>query len=69
MYNKAILMGRIVNDLELKSTPSGVSVLSFRIAVDRRFQTKGEEKRPIFLTLLHGVTKRNLYQDILLRDV
>ena len=52
MYNKAILMGRIVNDLELKSTPSGVSVLSFRIAVDRRFQTKGEEKKTDFLNVV-----------------
>ena len=52
MYNKAILMGRIVNDLELKSTPSGVSVLSVRIAVDRRFQTKGEEKKTDFLNIV-----------------
>jgi single-strand DNA-binding protein len=52
MYNKAILMGRIVNDLELKTTPSGVSVLSFRIAVDRRFQTKGEEKKTDFLNIV-----------------
>ena len=44
MYNKVIMMGRIVNDLELRSTTSGASVLSFRIAVDRRFQTKGEER-------------------------
>ena len=43
MYNKVIMMGRIVNDLELRSTPAGASVLSFRIAVDRRFQTKGED--------------------------
>ena len=52
MYNKAIIMGRIVNDLELKSTPSGVSVLSFRIAVDRRYQTKGEEKKTDFLNIV-----------------
>lgn len=52
MYNKAILMGRIVNDLELKTTPSGVSVLSFRIAVDRRYQTKGEEKKTDFLNIV-----------------
>lgn len=48
MYNKVILLGRICNDLELKTTPSGVSVLSFSIAVDRRFQTKGEEKKADF---------------------
>lgn len=48
MYNKVILLGRVVQDLELKTTPSGVSVLSFRIAVDRRFQTKGEERKSDF---------------------
>ncbi len=48
MYNKVILLGRITKDLELKTTPSGVSVLSFSIAVDRRFQTKGEERKSDF---------------------
>ena len=48
MYNKVIMLGRITQDLELKTTPSGVSVLSFSIAVDRRFQTKGEEKKADF---------------------
>ena len=52
MYNKVILMGRIVNDLELKTTPTGVSVLSFRIAVDRRFQTKGEERKSDFFNVV-----------------
>ena len=48
MYNKVIMLGRITQDLELKTTPSGVSVLSFSIAVDRRFQQKGEEKKADF---------------------
>lgn len=52
MYNKVIMMGRIVNDLELRSTPSGASVLSFRIAVDRRFQTKGEERKSDFFNVV-----------------
>ncbi len=52
MYNKAILMGRIANDLELKTTPSGVSVVSFRIAVDRRFQSKGEDKQTDFFNVV-----------------
>lgn len=52
MFNKVIMMGRIVNDLELKTTPSGVSVLSFRIAVDRRFQTKGEERKSDFFNVV-----------------
>ncbi len=48
MFNKTILMGRICNDLELKTTPNGTSVLSFRIAVDRAYQTKGEERKTDF---------------------
>lgn len=42
--NKVIFMGRVCNDLELKTTPNGVSVCQFRIAVDRNYQKKGEEK-------------------------
>lgn len=48
MFNKVIMLGRVTQDLELKTTPSGVSVLSFSIAVDRRFQNKGEEKKADF---------------------
>ncbi len=52
MYNKAILMGRICNGLELKATPSGVSVLSFRLAVDRSYCTKGEERKTDFFNIV-----------------
>ncbi len=48
MYNKVIMLGRITQDLELRTTPQGTSVLTFSIAVDRRFQTKGEEKKSDF---------------------
>ena len=51
-FNKVILMGRITHDLELKTTPSGVSVCSFSIAVDRRFQAKGEEKKADFFNIV-----------------
>lgn len=44
MYNKIILMGRITHDLELKTTPNGIAACQFRIAVDRNYQKKGEEK-------------------------
>ena len=36
--NKAILIGRLTRDPELKTTASGVSVCSFSIAVNRRFK-------------------------------
>lgn len=36
--NKAILVGRLTKDPELKTTASGVSVCSFTIAINRRFR-------------------------------
>ena len=41
--NKVILCGRLCAEPELKQTPSGVSVLSFSLAVNRRFQSKGND--------------------------
>lgn len=41
--NKAVLLGRLVADPELKKTNSGLSVTSFVIAVDRK-GTKGDNK-------------------------
>lgn len=52
MFNKCIYMGRICNDLELKKTPSGVSVCSFRVAVDRSYSGKGEEKKTDFFNIV-----------------
>lgn len=36
--NRIVLMGRIAKDLELKSTQNGTAVLSFTVAVNRRFK-------------------------------
>ena len=52
MFNKAILMGRIAHNLELKTTPDGLSVLSFRIAVDRAYQAQGEERKTDFFNIV-----------------
>lgn len=52
MFNRAILMGRICNDLELKTVQSGISVLSFRLAVDRSYQAKGEERKTDFFNIV-----------------
>ena len=49
MLNRVILMGRITQDLELKTTQSGVSVLSFTIAVDRNYARQGEERQTDFI--------------------
>ena len=45
MLNRVILMGRLVADPELRQTASGISVASFRIAVDRNYQNKGTGER------------------------
>lgn len=40
--NKVILCGRLVADPEMKMTPAGVPVCSFRLAVNRKYQKDGE---------------------------
>lgn len=47
--NKAIIMGRITHDLELKQTPNGISVLSFSVAVERNYAKQGEERQADFI--------------------
>lgn len=44
MYNKAILIGRMTADPELKQTQSGIYVVAFSIAVDRKYTSGGERK-------------------------
>ena len=38
--NKVILIGNLTADPELKQTQSGISVVSFTIAINRRYQSK-----------------------------
>lgn len=52
MFNKAILVGRLTADPELKQTPNGVSVTSFSIAVNRAFTPKGGERQTDFLDIV-----------------
>lgn len=48
--SRTVILGRITQDLELKQTPNGVSVLSFTVAVDRNFTKQGEEKQSDFIS-------------------
>lgn len=50
--NKVILGGRITSDPELKTTPSGVAVTTFALAVNRRFSGKDEEQQADFITVV-----------------
>lgn len=50
MLNKVILMGRITQDLDLRTTSTGASVLTFNVAVDRGYVKQGEERQADFIT-------------------
>jgi len=45
MINHVILMGNLVADPELRYTPSGVSVATFRLAVNDNYTTQSGERR------------------------
>jgi len=55
MLNRIILIGRLVADPELKYTPSGVAVATFRIAVDRPMsseaRSQGQERQTDFIDI------------------
>ena len=52
MLNNAVIMGRLVADPELRTTGSGISVSSFTVAVDRRFNRQGEDRQADFIDIL-----------------
>lgn len=51
MFNLVVLTGRLTKAPELKTTPSGVSVCSFTIAVERRYK-QGEERQADFINVV-----------------
>lgn len=42
--NKIVLIGNLTKDPETRSTPNGITVCTFTIAVNRRFEAKDKEK-------------------------
>ena len=50
--NTAVIMGRLTADPELKTTTSGLPVLSFSVAVERNYQKEGEEKAVDFINVV-----------------
>ncbi len=50
--NKICLIGNLVADPELRSTGSGVSVCTMRIAVNRRFANQQGEREADFFTIV-----------------
>ena len=52
MLNNVVLIGRLVADPELRTTTSGKSVATFRIAVDRSYTKPGEQKQADFINIV-----------------
>ena len=47
-FSKAIIVGNLTRDPELRSTPNGASVCSFSVAVNRTFRdSNGEQKEDV----------------------
>ena len=52
MLNMSVLMGRLVDDPELRHTPNNVAVTKFTIAVDRSYAKQGEERQADFIDIV-----------------
>lgn len=50
MFNLVVLTGRLTSDVELKTTPNGVPVCTFSIAVNRNYRA-GEEQQTDFISI------------------
>lgn len=51
MFNLVVLTGRLTADPELKTTPNGISVTTFSIAVNRNYRSSGESQAD-FITIV-----------------
>ena len=50
MINRVVLVGRLTRDPELKKTQSGLSIVNFTLACDRRYSGgKGQDKQTDFI--------------------
>lgn len=49
MINRVVLVGRLTKDPEFRTTPSGVDVSTFTLAVNRNFKSKDGEQQADFI--------------------
>lgn len=52
MLNVVAIMGRLVAAPELRTTPAGANVCTFRIACDRNFARPGEQRQADFIDVV-----------------
>ena len=60
MINNVVLAGRVTKDIELKVTPTGKSVCSFSLAVNRKFVQDGERQADFINCQLWGKSAETL---------
>ena len=51
MFNLVVLTGRLTADPELKTTPNGITVTTFSIAVSRNYGS-GEDRQTDFINIV-----------------
>ncbi|EGQ0293641.1 TPA: single-stranded DNA-binding protein [Staphylococcus pseudintermedius] len=52
MLNRVVLVGRLTKDPEFRTTPSGVSVATFTLAVNRNYKNKNGEQQADFINCI-----------------
>lgn len=52
MFNLVVLTGRLTADPELKTTPNGIPVTSFSIAVNRNYRAGEEQQQTDFINIV-----------------
>ena len=60
MINNVVLTGRVTKDIELKVTPTGKSVCSFSLAVERKFVQNGDKVTDFINCQLWGKSAETL---------
>lgn len=52
MMSSCVIIGRMVNDPELKHTPNNITVTSFCVAVDRPYVKSGDQRKTDFIDVV-----------------
>ncbi|MCF0106003.1 MAG: single-stranded DNA-binding protein [Holdemanella sp.] len=64
MINKAVLVGRLTKNPEIKKTPNGNSVCSYTLAVGRNKYEEGQQSADFIECVSWGKTAENIYEYI-----
>ena len=52
MINKVVLVGRLTKNREYRTTPNGISVSTFTLAVNRTFTNSNGEREADFINVV-----------------